>query len=235
MAGSSRRAALIAKLLGTVLAQTLGFAVLLFVPAGTLAWWRAWVFVAVVLVATLAASFGILNANEDLFAERLEPLIQEGQSPADKIILPALVIAFAGVLVLAPLDVFRFHLLAKPGPAVSSAGLLLFIAGWWIAYRGMRENAFAAPVVKHQKERSQTVVDSGPYAVVRHPMYAGGLLVLVGMPLWLESFAAALLASVPIALLVLRILAEEAFLRCELPGYAAYAKRVRYRLIPFLW
>jgi len=187
------------------------------------------------LIGTLTTSFAILNVNEDLLAERLKPPIQKEQSLADKILLPAILTAFVALLVLIPLDVFRFHLLPKPSPVVSFAGLVLFIAGWWIAYLGMRENAFAAPVVKHQTARQHAVVDTGPYHVVRHPMYAGGLLVFVGMPLWLESYAAALLATVPIALLALRILAEEDFLQRELPGYSSYEKRVRYRLIPFLW
>ena len=101
--------------------------------------------------------------------------------------------------------------------------------------RALETNAFATTVVRHQVERGHTVVDRGVYGVVRHPMYAGAVLLLVGMPLWLESYAAALLAGVPIATLAVRILFEEQFLRRELQGYDAYAERVRYRLIPFLW
>ncbi len=99
----------------------------------------------------------------------------------------------------------------------------------------LRENAFASPAVKHQEERHHRVIDSGIYSVVRHPMYAGALPLLIGMPLWLESYAAAMLAIIPIGTLVLRILFEERFLRLELAGYEAYTERVRYRLIPFLW
>jgi protein-S-isoprenylcysteine O-methyltransferase Ste14 len=142
---------------------------------------------------------------------------------------------FFGLIVSIPLDVFRFHLMGKPGTLVSSLGLALLIAGWWIAYLGLRENAFAALAVKHQEERRQTVIDTGVYSIVRHPMYAGGALLMVGIPLWLESYPAALLASVPIATVALRILFEERFLRRELKGYDAYTQRVRYRLIPFLW
>ena len=108
-------------------------------------------------------------------------------------------------------------------------------AGWWIISLVFKENAFAAPVVKHQEERHQTVIDTGVYSIVRHPMYAGAALLLIGMPLWLESNAGVLLASVPIGILVVRILFEEKFLRRELKGYDAYTKRVRYRLIPGLW
>ncbi len=142
---------------------------------------------------------------------------------------------FCGVIVSIPLDVFRWHLLGAPGPLVSSLALLLFVGGWAIVTLALRENAFAAPVVKHQADRHQTVIDSGPYRVVRHPMYAGFIPVVVGMPLWLGSYAPAFLAMLPIGTLVLRIRVEEEFLRRKLPGYTAYIGRVRYRLIPFLW
>lgn len=99
----------------------------------------------------------------------------------------------------------------------------------------LRENAFAAPVVKNQRERLQKVIDSGVYGLVRHPMYAGAVLLLVGMPLWLESYAAAVVAAFPVGMLALRILVKEQFLRRELAGFYAYTKRVRYRLIPFVW
>ena len=118
---------------------------------------------------------------------------------------------------------------------VSSLGLLLFVAGWLIISFSFKENAFAAPVVKHQKERRHTVIDTGVYSVVRHPMYTGAALLLVGMPLWLELYAAALLAIIPIGLLAVRILFEERFLRLELKGYEAYTGRVPWRLIPLLW
>jgi protein-S-isoprenylcysteine O-methyltransferase Ste14 len=161
--------------------------------------------------------------------------LQKGQPLADKIILLFFIAMFFGLIAFIPLDVFRLHLLGKPGIVVSSLGLVLFVAGWWIMSLALRENAFAAPGVKHQEERRQTVIDTGVYGVVRHPMYAGGLLLMVGMPLWLGSYATALLASIPIGTLGLRILVEEQFLRRELKGYDAYTKRIRYRLIPFLW
>jgi protein-S-isoprenylcysteine O-methyltransferase Ste14 len=118
---------------------------------------------------------------------------------------------------------------------VSVLGLGLFVAGWWIMALALRENTFAAPVVKHQEERRHGVIESGVYGVVRHPMCAGAIPLLVGMPLWLESYAAAVLASVPIGILALRIVIEERFLRRELKGYDTYTERIRYRLIPFVW
>lgn len=210
------------------------FGGLLFLPARTLAWWRAWVFLGVVLIATMATMVS-LSSNQALLDERFKPPIQKGQPLADKIVLLLFIAAFLGLIVFIPLDVFRFHLMGEPTAVVSFLGLILFAAGWWIISLSLRENTFAAPVVRHQQERHQTVIDTGVYSVVRHPMYAGAVFLLFGMPLWLESYAAALLASVPIGLLVLRILVEEQFLRRELKGYDAYRERVRYRLIPLLW
>ena len=220
------------KWIGGVLFNLVFFGALLFLPAGTLDWWRAWVLICGVTVASIAS---VARVNQELLEERLKPPIQRGQPLADKIIVVLLSATYAGVIVAIPLDVFRYHVLPKPGTVVSSAALVLFAAGWWIVTLALRENAFAVSVVKHQKERHQTVIDSGVYGVVRHPMYAGAALVLLGMPLWLQSSAAAVLALVPMALLVIRIRVEERFLRQELDGYAAYAARIRYRMIPFLW
>jgi protein-S-isoprenylcysteine O-methyltransferase Ste14 len=226
---------LIVKLIASIILNMVIFGALLFVPAGTLAWWRAWVFLGVVFIASAASMFGIFPGNEELLNERYKLPLQEGQPLADKIVLPLFVAAFAGAVVFIPLDVFRFRLLGAPGAVVSAVGLALFVAGWTMVALGFRENSFAAPVVKHQAQRHQTVIDTGVYSVVRHPMYTGGMLLMVGMPLWLGSYAAALLALVPIGLIAVRIVFEERFLRRELTGYIAYLERVRYRLIPFVW
>jgi protein-S-isoprenylcysteine O-methyltransferase Ste14 len=225
----------IVKLIGGVVLNVAIFGGLLLVPAGTLSWWRAWVFLGVVFVGTVASTVTLFRVNKDLLEERFKPPVQKGQPLADKIVVVLLIAGFVSLTVFIPLDVFRFHLMARPGTLILSLGLLLFVVGWWIMTLALRENAFAAPVVKHQAERQQTVIDSGVYGVVRHPMYAGAVLVFVGMPLWLESYAATVLASFPIATLVGRILIEEQFLRRKLAGYDAYTRKVRYRLIPLVW
>jgi protein-S-isoprenylcysteine O-methyltransferase Ste14 len=223
------------RLIFGIIINSVIFGVLLFLPAGTFDWWRAWVFIGVVFVGTAVTMVTVFRDREDLLNERLKPPLQKGQPLADKVLVLLLLASFFSFIVLISLDVFRFHLLGKPGGVVSSLGLVLFIVGWVIISLSFRENAFAAPVVKHQEERQQKVIDTGVYGVVRHPMYAGAVLLLVGMALWLESYAAALLASVPSAIIALRIFFEERFLRRELEGYDAYTKRVRYRLIPFIW
>jgi len=211
------------------------FAAPLFLPARTLHWWRAWVIVALVFIGTVGAVVGLAYGNRALLEERLKPPVQKGQPLADRILLPLLLATFLGLLVFTSLDVFHLHLMPRPDRLVSSLGLALFVAGWSIAYAALRENAFAASVVRHQEERDQIVVDTGLYSIVRHPLYAGGVLLVVAVPLWLGSYAGTLLATAVFTTLVLRIVFEEPFLRRELNGYNAYAARVRYRLIPFLW
>jgi protein-S-isoprenylcysteine O-methyltransferase Ste14 len=225
----------ICKLIGGVVFNVAIFGGLLFVPAGTLDWWRAWVFLGVVFGGAVASTVSVFRVNKDVLAERFKPPLQKGQPLADKIVVILLLAGFVSVLVCIPLDACRWHLMAKPGTLVSSLGLVLFVVGWWIMTLALRENAFAAPVVKHQADRQHTVIESGVYGVVRHPMYAGAIPLLIGMPLWLESYAAAMLASVPIGTLVVRLLVEEQFLRRALAGYNAYTERVRYQLIPFVW
>lgn len=222
------------KVIGGIVYTVAFFAGALFVPAGTMHWWRAWVLLGVVLACVIATMF-VLSTNEDLLNERYRSPLQKGQPLGDKILTLLLIPSFAGLLVFIPLDVFRFHLIEGPGPLLSTLGLVLFGGGWTVITLALRENTFAAPVVKYQEERHQAVIDSGVYRIVRHPMYAGAVPLMFGMALWLESYAAALFALIPIAVLAARILVEERLLRSELPGYDAYVARVRYRLIPFVW
>jgi protein-S-isoprenylcysteine O-methyltransferase Ste14 len=221
-------------ILGTIVNPAI-FAILLFLPAGTWHWWRAWLLIGIFLVGGVWAVWKLLHGHRALLEERLKSPLQKGQPLADKIVVLLLLATYFGDTAFTPLDVFHLHLLGKPGTLVSSFGLIILNVGWWMAYLALRDNAFAAPVVKRQTERNQIVVDTGVYSKIRHPMYAGAALVMIGVPLWLESYAAALLALLPIATLLLRIRIEEQFLRRELPGYDAYAERVPYRLIPHLW
>lgn len=223
------------KIIAGVVLAVLCFALPLFLPAGTLDWPRAWVFLGVVLVATVASTAVVYRASPGLMEERFKPPVQKGQPLADRIVVSLLLVEFFGLMVFIPLDVFGLHLMPRSGPIASASGLVLFIVGWWIMTLAMRENAFAAPVVKYQEERHQRVIDTGVYAVVRHPMYVGAVLLMIGMPLWLGSDAGVAFAALPIATLAVRILIEERFLKRALAGYEDYTKKVRYRLIPFVW
>jgi len=225
----------IPKVVAGVVFNVVFYALLLFVPAGTLHWWRAWVFLAVTVGVMAAVIFSILPDNADLFSQRAKGIIQKGQPLWDRVLVILLVVSFVGQIVLIPLDVFRFHLLPKSGGLVSFFGLALYVAGWWIMTLAMKVNPFAVPVVRLQKERHQRVIDTGIYAVVRHPMYTGFVPMVMGTALWLESYFAALFAIVPIAVLAVRSVFEERFLKRKLKGYDAYTEKVRYRLIPFVW
>lgn len=211
------------------------FSLALFVPAWTLDWWRAWVVIAIVVIGTVGSTLDIARANTGLIEERYKSPVQGDQPLGDKIILLALLVSFCGYLIFTSLDATRLHLLPQPPGWLSILGLVAIVTGWAIAWRALRENAFAAPVVKLQEKRGQHVIETGLYGYVRHPLYAGGALLIVGIPLWLQSMAGALASLVIVAILIARIILEERFLRRELTGYAAYSARVRYRLIPPIW
>lgn len=182
-----------------------------------------------------AAVFSILPDNADLFSQRAKGVIQKGQPLWDRVLVVLLVVSYMGQIVFIPLDVFRFHLVPKPSGLVSLFGLGLYVAGWWIRTLAMKVNPFAVPVVRLEEERHQRVIDTGVYAVVRHPMYAGFVPMVVGPALWRESYVVVLLAIVPVAVLAVRSVFEERFLKRELKGYEIYMQKVRYRLIPFVW
>jgi protein-S-isoprenylcysteine O-methyltransferase Ste14 len=217
--------------------QTVTFGTLLFVPAETLNWPRAWIFIAVDVAATVVMMVALFASGERdaLLAERRKSTIQKDQPLADKIVVTAFLSTFCADIVFIPLDVFRFRLLPRPSVLIASIGLAVFLVGWLLMSLALKQNAFAAPVVKNQAERKQVTVDTGVYAVVRHPMYSGFVALSIGMSLWLESYTAAIAALIPIALLMVRILVEERFLKRELGGYEAYTRKVRYRLIPLVW
>jgi protein-S-isoprenylcysteine O-methyltransferase Ste14 len=211
------------------------FAIFLFVPAGTMHWWRAWALVGVLLLVQIVSTVSAFRWNRALLMERSNMPFHAGQPAADKALVVCFVAALAGLLVFIALDVFQFHLIARPAGIASLLGIILVLAAWSIITIVLKTNAFAATVVRHQEERNQEVVERGVYSVVRHPMYAGLVAMILGIPLWLESYAGTLFAIVPMAVLAARILLEERFLTQRLQGYDVYISRVRWRLIPGLW
>jgi len=223
------------KLARGLLANWAIYGLALFLPAGTLVWPAAWVFVGAVTVVYIAMGIWIFPKRPDLLDERSKLPLQKGQPLADKVVLILILVVNLAVTVFIPLDVFRWHLLPPPSLAISVLGLVLVLAGLAMIYLCFQENAFAAPVVRYQEERRHSLVDTGVYRFVRHPMYSGAVLLVPGSALWLDSFAAAVLSIFPILLLVIRISIEERLLVEKLQGYEAYRQRVRFRLIPFVW
>jgi protein-S-isoprenylcysteine O-methyltransferase Ste14 len=224
---------MIAKLLLQNLIWIVAMGALLLVPAGTLHWPAAWIFLTTIGVFGIAGGLWLAKTDPALLAERMRPMMQNDQPAADKKFMLAFGVAALIWFVAIGLD-RRYH--ASGMPAVLQAlgwAMLLFSSGFimWV----MRENSFAAPVVKLQAERGHRVVSSGPYAFVRHPMYSGTILFFVGAALLLGSWWGVILSPLFAVLFAIRSGIEERALLAGLPDYADYAARVRYRLVPGLW
>jgi protein-S-isoprenylcysteine O-methyltransferase Ste14 len=204
----------------------------MFVAAGTFHWPGGWAYLALMGLLSFAAGFWLAGRDPALLAQRLGAVVQKDQPLADKIFTPALFGLFFVWMVFMALDAVRFGWSHAPVWAQGLGGLLT-ISTFAVAAWVFRENSFAAPVVKIQA--GQTVISTGPYALVRHPMYAGAIPYFFGVPLLLGSFWGLAFAPVWIAGLAVRALIEEKTLRAELSGYDAYAARVRYRLVPGVW
>lgn len=207
---------------------------LLFLPAGTWRWPQAWALVAIFAIGSGTFGAWLLRRDPALLAARLGPLMQRGQPLWDKVFLLAFALVWCGWLVLMALDAQAWRTSDMP-PLLNVIGCLLVIAGFAATVIVFRVNSFAAPVVRIQSEREQRVIDTGPYALVRHPMYAAGLMYIVGMPLLLGSWYGLLIVPVMIVGIASRAVFEERLLQRDLPGYADYMSRVRYRLIPGMW
>ena len=213
----------------------LGVLMLLFYMfSGTEGWPAAQVYVALLALLGLGTGLILLRRDPGLLAERMRPPIQKDQKGWDKLLIGVLLLLYVGWLVLIELDAERFHWSSVP-LAVQVIGAILICITFCITWLVIRENSFAAPVVKIQSERGHYVVTTGPYAFVRHPMYAGTIPFLIGTPLLLGSWWGLLVSPLLIVLLALRAVLEERTLKAELEGYADYAKRVCYRFVPYIW
>jgi protein-S-isoprenylcysteine O-methyltransferase Ste14 len=224
---------MIAKLLLQNLIWVVTMGALLFVPAGALHWPSAWVFLATIAILGVAGGLWLARSDPALLAERMRPTMQSGQSLADKKFM--LVFGFVVLAWFVAIGLDRRYHASQVPPALQALGwaMILLCSGFmmWV----MRENSFAAPVVKVQTERGHRVVSSGPYAVVRHPMYSGGVVFFVGAALLLGSWWGVAMSPVFAVLFAVRAGIEERALIDGLPGYAEYTTRVRYRLVPGLW
>jgi protein-S-isoprenylcysteine O-methyltransferase Ste14 len=208
-----------------------GLGLLLFLPAGTLDYWQAWVLIAIFVLGSNAVGIYLSLHDPELLARRKQAGPQAETRLAQKIIMIVLIVALIVTFVLSALD-HRFGWSAVPVP-MSLAGQALAALGLYITFLVVKENTFSAATIKVFKD--QKVISTGPYALVRHPMYSGTLLAVLASPPALGSWWGLLPALIAIPMLAWRILDEEKLLSAELAGYADYARRVRYRLVPFVW
>ncbi|MCL5280874.1 MAG: isoprenylcysteine carboxylmethyltransferase family protein [Planctomycetes bacterium] len=206
--------------------------VLLFLPAGDIRWAKGWLFLLVLLLLTAASSVYLWRTNPDIFVARSR--IHPGTKAWDKVLMAFLLSSFAAIFLAAGLDGGRFHWSNVP-LAVIVLGYVLLCVGFLISIWVYRVNKFAEPSVRIQTERGHKVIDTGPYAIIRHPLYLGGLLMFTGIPLALGSCWALIPTAVGTLVIIVRIVLEERTLQAELEGYKKYAARVRYRLIPGVW
>jgi len=222
------RRRLVLYLLGTPLL----FVLLLFLPAGTWAWRKGWLFLGVLLVTGALGAWCIWRLNPALYGARINP--HRGTKRWDKILIGFALPAMLAIFPVAALDDGRFHWFPVPW-WVCLLGYALLLVGLAIVTWAEAVNQFFEPTVRIQTDRGHQVIDTGPYALVRHPGYVGGSLLFLGIPLCLGSLWALIPAGLSCLCLVLRTRWEDQTLRAELAGYKEYTQRVRSRFIPGVW
>jgi len=218
----------------TLALEALIFSALLFGAAGTIRWPAAWAYLIIFFIAALWITLLLARHDPALLAERMKLPVQKGQPLWDKILILPMIVAWCVWLVLMGLDAVRFRWSAMP-LWLQCAGGALIVLSFWMFARVCRENPFLTAVVKIQTERGHRVISTGPYAAVRHPLYAAMLIYLPANALLLGSWYGLAASFVFSAGLVFRTAMEDRELRRGLAGYTEYAARVRYRLIPFVW
>jgi protein-S-isoprenylcysteine O-methyltransferase Ste14 len=219
--------------IGQFIGCFIAFALALFLPAGTLAWGAAWLYLALFFGFYLALTIWLLRHNPALLQERLR-LHTADQQGWDKLLFPLLLLCPFVWLSFLSLDTIHLHW--SPVAAwLQAVGALVLVGSFALLFLTFRENTYLSPVVRIQAERGHTVISSGPYRYVRHPMYAAIVVFVVGTSLLLGSWSGVLVGVVFVGMLARRAVLEERTLRAELPGYAAYLAQVRYRLIPYIW
>ncbi len=203
----------------------------LFVPAGSLSFWQAWVYLAVFLVCTLFITVYLIKYDEKLLARRIKAGPAAETQRRQQLIQSLASLFFIGLFIVAGLD-HRFHWSVVP-PAVSVISDVFVVLGFLVVFLVFRENSYTSAIIEVSNE--QKVIASGPYSMVRHPMYAGASLLLIFSPLALGSWVALPFVLPLILVIVTRLLEEEKYLLVNLNGYEAYRQSVRYRLVPFIW
>jgi protein-S-isoprenylcysteine O-methyltransferase Ste14 len=194
-------------------------------------YWQGWIFLAVFSMSVLAITIYLMKKDPKLLERRIHAGSRAEKERSQKIIQFFGAIAFIALFILPAID-HRFAW-STMSPYLVAAGDILVALGFFIVFFVFKENTFTSATIEVSAE--QKVISTGPYALVRHPMYIGGLVMLFGVPLALGSWWG-MLMIIPMALVIVwRLLDEETFLAKNLPGYSEYRNNVRYRLVPFIW
>jgi protein-S-isoprenylcysteine O-methyltransferase Ste14 len=212
----------------------IAFALVLFLGAGTIIWLNGWVFLALFFTFAIATHAWLFRHNPELLRERMRLLGTSDQPWWDKILYIMFQVLCYAWLVLISLDAGRFHWSRVP-VWLEFVGAIVLVGAFCLFFLAFRENSYLSPYVRIQEERAQTVVSTGPYHYVRHPMYSAIIIFVLGTPLLLGSWYGVLFGIFLIAIIARRAVLEERTLQKELLGYAAYMSQVKYRLIPRVW
>jgi protein-S-isoprenylcysteine O-methyltransferase Ste14 len=201
---------------------------LIFAAAGDLRFWQGWTFLVVYFAASALVTQDVIARDPALLERRLKGGPRHETEPAQRLIMALMVPCFFALLVVPGLD-HRFGWSHAPA-IVAFAGDALIAAGFYLSSLVFRANSFASATIRVAE--GQSLVSTGPYAVVRHPMYAGALVYLVGTPLALGSYWGLVVVALMLPILIWRLMDEERVLEQRLPGYSDYKRKVRYRLLP---
>ncbi|HKW08891.1 MAG TPA: isoprenylcysteine carboxylmethyltransferase family protein [Gemmatimonadaceae bacterium] len=204
---------------------------LIFVLAGTIRYWEAWVYLAVFLGASFVITIDLMHRDPALLERRMSGGPTAEKRPIQQIIMTVASAAFLATMVVPALD-RRFGWSHVPVVFVLLGDALVAL-GYYFVYLVSKENTFMSATIELAKD--QRVISTGPYAIVRHPMYAGAMLYVLGTPLALGSYWGLLAVAVMLACIIWRLLDEERFLATSLAGYAEYQRKVQRRLVPFVW
>ena len=205
----------------------------LFISAGTIKWAEAWLFFALFFVFFVGVSLWLFRKNPSLANERMR-LGGSNQQGWDRVLFPIMFISPLAWLVLSGLDSVRFKWSHVPLWVEVIGGVLLLIS-FFLFFFTFRKNSYLSPLARVQRDRGQKVISTGPYAIIRHPMYFAFLPFMVGTPLMLGSWFGAVFGVLYMLLVARRAVLEERMLVDSLEGYREYKEKVRYRLIPYVW
>lgn len=220
------------RLARTTLVGTIVFLAIVFIPAGTIDYWQGWAFAGTLLISSFLVTIYMALYDKELLERRLRMGPAAEKTATQKVITGIGLLVFVLGLVVIVLD-HRFGWSPRVPAAISLLGDTLGALGILVYFLVVRENRYAASTI--EVVQGQTVVSTGPYAIVRHPMYSGAILTLLGAPLALGSWWGLLFAPLFIGWFAWRLLNEEQLLRANLGGYDEYMRAVRFRLAPHVW
>jgi len=228
---STIQASLTVKALLSVLVLVILMGAIIFVAAGTINYWQAWIYLTLFTIASLLTTIYLIRNDPELLQRRMRGGPTAEKRPLQRVIMLFTSLAFLGLLIVPALD-HRFGWSEVPIYVVIGGDLLVAI-GFYFIFHVYKENSYTSATIEVAAD--QKVIDSGPYALVRHPMYASALLYLLGTPLALGSYWGLVPFVAVVPFLIWRLFDEEKMLRRELEGYNQYRQRVRYRLVPGVW